>query len=104
VDFSKEEYRAWVDRREGRSQGDDEGRYTQADVDANIARMEEEKREDEARREKESMKAAYIADGGTAKQFEQEYEALQREARRRRILSRDERAREDMRASGVSSL
>ena len=68
---------------------------------------EQAAKEEEARKErtgKESARRAWVADGGRAADFEREWPKLRDEARRKRVANADQRAREQMRASGVSKI
>jgi hypothetical protein len=71
------------------------------------AREEREAKEEEERREradKGAAKAAWIRDGGNARDFEREWPTLRDEQRRRRVMDADQRARANHRASGVSRI
>lgn len=83
-------------------------RYTLEDFEAyrkgqdeKVAKQEEERRE---RTEKESARRAWLADGGSAADFEREWPKLRDEGRRRRVMDADKHARETMQASGVSRI
>jgi hypothetical protein len=69
--------------------------------DEKAAKEAEERRE---KSEKESARRMWVADGGSTASFEKEWERLRDEGRRRRVLDADQRAREAMRASGVSRI
>lgn len=84
------------------------GKYTaemhQAHVEAEEKRKAEEER---ARKERVAMAAAkreYLAAGGTEAEFEDAWPEIRKEQHRKRALSADERARENMRASDVSRI
>jgi hypothetical protein len=84
------------------------GKYTRAmfeeyrrQQDEKAAKEAEERKE---KSEKESARRLWLADGGSAASFEREWERLRDEGRRRRVLDADKRAREEMRASGVSRI
>ena len=83
-------------------------RYTLEDHEA-YRRQQDKKaaKEEEARRErteKESGRRAWLADGGSEADFEREWPKLRDEGRRRRVVDADSRARQEMRASGVSKI
>jgi len=65
-------------------------------------KREREERERRERIEKENARHAYLAEGGTADEFERGWPEMWEEARRRRVLERE--AREGMRSSGVSRI
>ena len=69
--------------------------------DEKAAKEAEERRE---RTEKESARRAWLADGGSAADFEREWPKLRDEGRRRRVVDADRRAREMMQASNVSRI
>jgi hypothetical protein len=69
--------------------------------DEKAAKVEEERRES---MEKESARRAWLADGGSEADFQREWPKLRDEARRRRVVDADRRAREMMQASGVSRI
>jgi hypothetical protein len=83
-------------------------KYTKADHEAYRARIQEQERREQQeiteRTEKESARRAWLADGGRAEDFEKEWPNLKNEGRRRRVIDADRRAREAMRARGVSRI
>ncbi len=83
-------------------------RYTLEQFEADKqARKEREAREEQDRREraeKESARRAWICDGGTNGDFERAWPQLRDRMRGQRIADADRRAREEMRASGVSRI
>jgi hypothetical protein len=66
------------------------------------AAKEAEERQEKA--ERESARRAWIRDGGREADFERQWATLRDEGRRRRVLDADKRAREEMRASGISRI
>ncbi len=71
------------------------------------AREERETREREERQEKtarDSARRAWIRDGGSERDFERQWPSLRDEARKRRIMDADQRARESQRSAGVSRI
>jgi hypothetical protein len=84
------------------------GQYTK-DMHEAFRKEQDEKaaKEEEARNErtqKESLRRAWLADGGNARDFEREWPKLRDEGRRRRVIDADRCAREMMQASGVSRI
>ncbi len=83
-------------------------KYTLEEFEAaKQAREERQAREEQERQEraeKEAARRAWIRDGGTNGDFERAWPELRDEARKRRIMDADQRAREEMRASGVSRI
>jgi len=83
-------------------------KYTREQYEADLAaRQEREAREAQAHREgtkRESLRRAWIADGGSEADFEREWPSLRDQARRQRVMSADQKARETMQASGVSRI
>jgi hypothetical protein len=84
------------------------GKYTLEQFEADKqAREEREARAEEARREraeKGAAKAAWLRDGGSARDFEREWPTLRDEARKKRVMDADSRARERQRHTGVSKI
>jgi hypothetical protein len=70
---------------------------TKEEFEERLAKQGEEKKKKAQEREKANMKAAYVADGGTPQQFEKDFEAMQSESRRKRLLEREELARQESR-------
>lgn len=83
-------------------------RYTLEQFEADKqAREEREARAEEDRREraeKESARRAWVRDGGSESAFSKAWPQLRDEARRRRIMDADQRARESQRAQGISRI
>lgn len=83
-------------------------RYTkemhEAHVEAEEKRKAAEEQAHKDRTEKETARRAWTADGGNAADFEREWPTLRDEGRRRRVVDADRRAREAMKASGVSRI
>jgi hypothetical protein len=83
-------------------------RYTREEFERDLkARREKEAREEEERKEKsekESARRAWLRDGGNARDFERQWPQLRDEARRRRIMDADQRARASQRAQGISKI
>lgn len=82
------------------------GKYTKAiyeqfrkEQDEKAKKKEEANRE---RMEKESARRAWLADGGSAGDFEREWPKLRDEGRRRRVMDADHRARE-LQRNGTTS-
>jgi hypothetical protein len=69
--------------------------------DEKAARVEAERRE---RSEKEGARRQWLADGGSAGDFEREWPSLRNQARRQRVIDADRRARDTMQSSGVSAI
>jgi hypothetical protein len=69
--------------------------------DEKAAKLEQERRE---RTEKESARRAWLAEGGRAEDFEQQWVQIRDEGRRRRVMDADKRAREEMQLRGVSRI
>jgi hypothetical protein len=69
--------------------------------DEKAAKEAEEQRE---RMEKETARRAWLADGGSDKDFQREWPKLRDEGRRRRVVDADRRAREEMRAHRPSRI
>ncbi len=84
------------------------GRYTKAMAEEyRRQQAEKEAKEAEERQEKaerESARRAWIRDGGNERDFKRQWPEMRDAARRRRVLDADKRAREEMRASGVSRI
>jgi hypothetical protein len=84
------------------------GTYTKEMHEAYRKEQDEKaKKEEEANRErmeKESARRAWIRDGGSEADFEEEWPKLRDEGRRQRVMSADQKARETMQASGVSRI
>jgi hypothetical protein len=84
------------------------GKYTLKQFEADKqAREEREAREAQERREKtekESARRAWTLDGGNARDFEREWPKLRDEARKKRAMDADQRARINQRATGVSRI
>jgi hypothetical protein len=70
---------------------------TKEEFEERLAKQGEEKKKKAQEREKANMKAAYVADGGTPQHFEKDFEAMQSESRRKRLLEREELARQESR-------
>ena len=83
-------------------------KYTKEDYEEYRRKVDEQaKKEEEANRErmeKESARRAWLADGGSAADFEREWPKLRDEGRRRRVMDADKHARELMQASRVSRI
>jgi hypothetical protein len=83
-------------------------KYTKADHEAYRARVEEQERREQQeiteRTEKESARRVWLAEGGAEADLEREWPQLRDEGRRRRVVDADKRAREEMRARGVSRI
>jgi hypothetical protein len=83
-------------------------RYTLEQFEAyRQAREERETREREERQEKterESARRAWLADGGREADFARAWPEMRDEARKRRIMDADQRARASQRASGISGI
>jgi hypothetical protein len=84
------------------------GTYTKAmyeqfrkEQDEKAAREEEAHN---ARMEKESARRAWLADGGSAADFEKAWPELRDEGRRRRVMDADRRARQEMRNGATSRI
>ena len=84
------------------------GKYTLEQFEADKqAREERQVKEAEARREKAekgSARAAWLRDGGNARDFERQWPTLRDEARKKRVMDADSRARANQRAQGVSRI
>jgi hypothetical protein len=83
-------------------------RYTLEDHEA-YRKEQDEKAAKEAeertqRMEKETARRAWLADGGSDKDFEKTWPQLRNEGRRRRVVDADRHAREAMQTSGVSRI
>jgi hypothetical protein len=83
-------------------------RYTLEDLEAYRKEQDEkaakEAEEQRERMEKETARRAWLADGGTEADFQREWPKLRDEGRRRRVVDANQRAREAMRTSRVSSI
>ncbi len=83
-------------------------RYTleqfEAEKQAREEREAKQKEERQEKAEKESARRAWILDGGNARDFERQWPALRDEARRKRVMNADQRAREGQRSAGVSKI
>jgi Fe-S oxidoreductase len=83
-------------------------RYTLEDHEAYRKEQDEKAaKEAEERREKmerESARRVWLADGGSAGDFEREWPKLRGEGRRRRVIDADHKAREMQRAHGPSRI
>jgi hypothetical protein len=84
------------------------GKYTleQFGADKQV-REEREAREEEERKEraeKGAAKRAWLRDGGNARDFERQWPTLRDEARKKRVMDADSRARANQRATGVSRI
>ena len=83
-------------------------RYTleqfEADKQAREEREAKQKEERQEKAEREAARRAWIRDGGNPRDFERQWPELRDEARKQRVMSADARAREGMRASGVSRI
>jgi hypothetical protein len=84
------------------------GKYTleqfEADKQARQEKEAKEEHERRERREKENTRRRYLAEGGTEVEFERAWPEMREEARRRRVMDGERKAREGQRASGVSRL
>jgi hypothetical protein len=84
------------------------GKYSLEQFEADRqAREEREAREEEARKERtkrEAARRAWVADGGREADFARAWPGLRDEARKRRIMDANQRARAGQRASGVSRI
>jgi hypothetical protein len=83
-------------------------RYTKAMAEE-YRRQQDEKaaKEAEERQEKtakESARRLWLRDGGSARDFERQWPELRDEARKRRIMDADQRARASQRGSGISRI
>jgi hypothetical protein len=76
----------------------------QAHVEAEEKRKAEEEQQRQERSEKESARKAWLADGGREGDFEKAWPGMRDEGRRQRVLNADNRARQEMRTSGVSRI
>jgi hypothetical protein len=83
-------------------------RYTLEDHEAYRKEQDEKAAKEEearnARMEKESARRAWLADGGSDRDFEKAWPKLRDEGRRRRVVDASRRAREEQQASGVSRI
>jgi hypothetical protein len=83
-------------------------RYSREDHEAYRREVEaQQRREAQERHERQAKDAArlkWIADGGSESAFERSWSEIRDEMRRRRVVADDERARQNMRASGVSRI
>jgi hypothetical protein len=84
------------------------GKYTKADFEASRreqdAKAAKEAEERGQRMERANARRAWLADDGSAGDFEREWPKLRDEGRRRRVVDADRRARQMMQASGVSRI
>jgi len=69
--------------------------------DEKAAREADERR---VRTEKESARRSWLADGGSANDFEHEWPSLRNQARRQRVVDADQKARVAHRATGISQI
>lgn len=69
--------------------------------DERVAKEEEVRN---ARMERENALRAWLADGGSAGDFEKAWPSMRDEGRRQRVMDADRRAREQMRSSAVSAI
>jgi len=85
-----------------------EKRYTKEDHEEYRRKVDEqEAKEEEARREKmerEAARQAWLADGGSASDFEKAWPKLRDEGRRQRVIDADRWAREMQRAHGPNRI
>jgi hypothetical protein len=75
-----------------------------ARVEANRKRVAQEEQARRERTEKASARRAWLADGGSEADFEKSWPKLRDEARSRRVMDADQRARARQRESLRSSL
>jgi len=76
----------------------------QAHVEAEEKRKAEEEQQRQERSEKESARKAWIRDGGAESDFQREWPSLRDQARRQRVISADQKAREVHRTAGISQI
>ena len=83
-------------------------RYTREDFErdreAREARETKEKQDRQERMEKETARRVWLRDGGREADFERQWPKLRDEARRRRVMGADQRAREAHRAQAQSRI
>jgi hypothetical protein len=83
-------------------------RYTREDNEAyrkSIGREAgQEAEEHQERTQSQSLRRAWLADGGSEADFEKAWPALRDEGRRKRVVYADRRTREEMRAHGPSRI
>ncbi len=84
------------------------GKYTR-EMFEEYRRQQDEKAAKEAEErhetaERESARRAWIRDGGNERDFKRQWPEMRDEARRRRIMDADRRARASQRGSGISKI
>ncbi|HEY6713680.1 MAG TPA: hypothetical protein VI055_15570 [Rubrobacter sp.] len=83
-------------------------RYTCEDYEAYRKRIGreggQEAEEHQERTQSQSLRHAWLADGGSETDFEKAWPALRDEGRRQRVVDADRRTREEMRAHGPSRI